>query len=78
MPTFTDYALFRMAARGIERGDVELVLADSDDDFASREEPFRHIYARRIHGRLLYVVVEPHDHDRVVNAFWPLPKDRRR
>jgi hypothetical protein len=71
MATFTDYALRQMSIRGIDRDDVELVLGDSDDDFPSKESPYRHIYARRITGRLLYVVVEPEDHDCVVNAFGP-------
>jgi hypothetical protein len=75
MATFVDYALSQMAVRGIGRDDVELVLVDPEDSFPSRERPYRHIYSRHIGGRLLYVIVEPDDHDCVVNAFWPSPKD---
>ena len=76
MARFTDYALWKMDQRGMEQDDVELVLADPECDFPSRESP-RHIYARRIGGRRLYVLVEPYDHDCVVNAFIPRPEDRR-
>jgi hypothetical protein len=60
-----------MAQRGIDidRDDVELGLADPEDGFSSREEPYRFIYSRHIGGRLLYVVVEPYDLACVVNAF---------
>jgi hypothetical protein len=71
MAEFTDYALWKMAQRGIDRDDVELVLADPEGGFQSREEPYRFIYSRHIGGRLLYAVVEPDDHECVVNAFWP-------
>jgi hypothetical protein len=77
--TATDapYARSQMAMRGIERDDVELVLADPEADFPSREPPYRHIYSRHIGARLLYVLVESFDHDCVVNAFWPSPQGRR-
>ena len=78
MTTFTYYAMTLMAARGIDRDDVELVLADPEWDGRSREPPYRHLYSRHIGGRRLLVVVEPDNHDCVVNSFWPLPKERRR
>lgn len=78
MASFTDYALWKMAQRGIDRDDVELVLVDPECGFQSRKEPHRFIYSRHIGGRLLYVVVEPDDHECVVNAFWPDQEGRNR
>jgi hypothetical protein len=77
MAEFTDYALWKMGQRGIERDDVELVLAHAEHDFPSRESR-RHVYARHIGARLLLVLVEPYDHNLVVNAYWPIPKGTRR
>lgn len=76
MARFTDYALWKMDQRGIDRDDVELVLADPECDFPSRESS-RHIYARTVGRRRIYVLVEPYDHDCVVNAFEPRPRDLR-
>jgi hypothetical protein len=70
MAEFCDYALWKMAVRGIERDEVELVLADPDWDEPSSESP-RHIYARRVAGRAVCVAVEPFDHRQVVTAFLP-------
>lgn len=78
MAAFTDYALSQMAVRGIDRDDVELVLGDPDCEGPSREPPYRHLYSRQIGGRRLLVVVEPYDHECVVNSFWPPPKGRRK
>ena len=76
MAEFTPYALSQMAVRGIDRDDVERVLADPKDEGPSREPPYRYLYSRQIGGRRLLVVVEPYDHDCVVNAYWPEPKGR--
>jgi hypothetical protein len=78
MARFIDYALEQMAVRGIDRDDVENVLADPEDEEFSREPPYRYLYWRQIGGRRLLVVVEPDDRDCVVNAFWPPPPKRRR
>lgn len=75
MVEFTDYALWKMACRGIDRDDVELVLADPECDFPSRNS-HRHIYSRHVGGELLYVYVEPYDHECVVNVFEPRSKER--
>lgn len=68
MATFSGYALWKMSLRGIDRDDVELVLADPDDDFPSATSD-RHCYVRVVHGRLIQVVVESFDHDKVVTAY---------
>ena len=75
MARFTDYALWKMNVRGIERDYVELVLADPECDFSSRNSE-RHIYSRHVGGQLLYVYVEPYDHECVVNVFEPRSRDR--
>jgi hypothetical protein len=77
MVEFSDYALWKMSQRGIERDDVRLVLADPECQFPSRELPLRHIYRRHIGGRLIYVVVEPFDHRQVVTVFLPPRQNRR-
>lgn len=68
MATFSDYALWKMAVRGIAREDVELVLADPDDDFPSSTSD-RHCYVRHIGERRIQVVVESFDHEQVVTAY---------
>jgi hypothetical protein len=78
MARFIEYALSQMAVRGIDRDDVENVLADPDDEGFSREWPYRYLYWRQIGGRRLLVVVEPDDRECVVNAYWPPPKGRRK
>jgi hypothetical protein len=65
---FSHYALWKMAVRGIEREDVELVLADPDDEFPS-STPDRHCYVRRIGSRHIQVIVESFDHELVVTAY---------
>jgi hypothetical protein len=75
MARFTEYALFQMAARGIDRDDVENVLADPEDEGISREPPYRYHYWRQIGRRRLQVVVEPDDRECVVNAYWPDRKE---
>jgi hypothetical protein len=70
MAEFCDYAALEMDVRGIERDEVELVLADPGWDEPSTESP-RHIYARRVAGRVICVAVEPFDHEQVVTAFLP-------
>ena len=66
----------KLARKGIELDDVELVLADPERDFPSRTTD-RHIYSRQVGGRLLLVVVEPFDHGEVVTAYYPLPKRKQ-
>jgi hypothetical protein len=68
MAVFSNYALWKMSVRGIEREDVELVLADTDDDFPSSTSN-RHCYVRQIGSRRIQVVVESFDHERVVTAY---------
>jgi hypothetical protein len=68
LAVFSNYALWKMAVRGIEREDVELVLANPDDDFPSSTSD-RHCYVRRIGSRHIQVVVESFDHERVVTAY---------
>jgi hypothetical protein len=77
MARFTDYALWKMAMRGIERDEVELILSDPEREFASSESA-RHIYGRHVGGRLLYAVVEPFDHQLVVTVFVPDQEDSRK
>lgn len=77
MAEFSEKVLTKLARRGIEPDDVELVLADPEQDFASRSSD-RHIYSRHIGGRLLLVVVEPFDHEEVVTAYYPLPERPQR
>lgn len=68
MAKFSNYALWKMSVRGIAREDVELVLADSDDDFPSSTSE-RHCYVRDIGERRIQVVVESFDHEQVVTAY---------
>ena len=75
MLSFSDSALWKMAMRGIERDDVELVVADPEWEGDSREPPHRYLYRRLIHGRLIYVVVEPDDRNQVVTVFIDDPRD---
>ncbi len=70
MAEFSDYALYKMAVRGISRDDVELVLADPDGGFTSRESG-RPFFVREVDGRLIHVGVEPPDNDYVVAVFVP-------
>lgn len=68
MAVFSNYALWKMSMRGIEREDVELVLANPDDDFPSSTSN-RHCYVRHIGSRRIQVVVESFNHERVVTAY---------
>ena len=74
MAHFSDYALWKMSMRGIERDEVELVLADPEWDEASQQSE-RHVYGRSVGGRNLLVIVEPYDHTFVVNAYRPTPRE---
>ncbi len=75
MAKFSEIVLDKLARKGIERDEVELVLADPERDFASRAPGSdRHIYSRHVGKRLLLVVVESFDHDEVVTAYYPPPR----
>ena len=73
MAVFSYYALWKLAMRGIDRDDVELVLADPQCDFASPTG--RHCYVRTVGNRLIQVVVESFDHDQVVTAYEKSPRE---
>lgn len=68
MPEYSDYALWKMSMRNIDRDEVEAVLDDPDDHFDSATSD-RHCYVRRVNGRPLEVVVESFDHNQVVTAY---------
>lgn len=68
MAKFSDYASWRMAIRDISEEEVELVLADPDDEFPSTTSD-RHCYVRDIDQRRIQVVVEPFDHEEVVTVY---------
>jgi hypothetical protein len=70
MAHFCDHVLQQMALRGVERDEVELVLADPERDFPARETD-RHFYSRHIGGRLILVAVEPYDHEELVTVITP-------
>lgn len=79
MATLSEKVLAKLARKGIERDDVELVLDDPERDFPSRAPGSdRHIYSRHVGKRLLLVVVESFDHNEVVTAYYPLTKKGQR
>jgi hypothetical protein len=71
---FSEYALWKMAIRGITRDDVELVLLDPDEQFPSSTSE-RHCYVRALGDRRIQVVVEPYDHQHVVTAYEKRPSE---
>jgi len=79
MPKFSATVLSKLARKGIEPDEVELVLTDPERNFKSKAQGSdRHIYSRFVGKRLLLVVVESFDHDEVVTAYYPLTKGKQR